>query len=118
MEHEVALDGRDPFKLRRKSVEGSCAIGRALRDIFHNLRQQSESHRDKLVKPTRRILIYDLLKLVATQRWEVVVVDVLLELCIGPGRGNQDELSCGRRSTHVTLRLAKLNKVPSSSQLP
>jgi hypothetical protein len=70
------------------------------------------------VKLTGRILIYELLKLIAIRPWEVVAVNVLLELCVGPGVGRQDELFCGRRSTHVMLALAKLNRVPSSSQFP
>jgi hypothetical protein len=68
--------------------------------------------------PTGRILIYDLLEFVAIHIWEAGVVNVLLELRIGPGVGNQEELFCGRRFAHVTLRLAKLNRVPSSSQFP
>jgi hypothetical protein len=40
---------------------------------------------ETIPKPTGRILIYDLLKLLAAQLWEVVVVNVLLELRIGPG---------------------------------
>ena len=40
---------------------------------------------ETILKLTGRILIYDLLKLVAAQPWEVVVVNVLLELRIGPG---------------------------------
>ena len=70
------------------------------------------------IKLTGRILIYELLKLIAIRPWEVVAVNVLLELRIGPGVGRQDELFCGRRSTHVMLALAKLNRVPSSSQFP
>ena len=35
--------------------------------------------------PTGRILIYDLLEFVAIHIWEAGVVNVLLELCIGPG---------------------------------
>jgi hypothetical protein len=70
------------------------------------------------IKLTGRILIYELLKLIAIRPWEVVAVNVLLELRIGPGVGRQDELFCGRRSAHVMLALAKLNRVPSSSQFP
>ena len=70
------------------------------------------------LKPTGRILIYDLLKFVAIRTWEVVAVNIPLELRIGPGAGLQDELLYRRRATHVTLMLAKLNRVPSSSQFP
>jgi hypothetical protein len=69
-------------------------------------------------KQTGRILVYDRLEFVVIRLWEVVIVNVLLELCIGPGVGNQSGLFCGWRSTHVTLRLDKLNRVPSSSQFP
>ena len=67
---------------------------------------------------TGRILIYDRLEFVIIRPWEVAIVDVLLELRIGPGVGNQDELVCGWRSTHVTSTVPKLNRVPSSSQVP
>jgi hypothetical protein len=67
---------------------------------------------------TGRILIYDRLEFVTIHPWEVAIVDVLLELRIGPGVGNQDGLVCRWRSTRVTLTLPKLNRVPSSSQVP
>ena len=67
---------------------------------------------------TGRILIYDRLKVGAIHPREIVIVNVLLELRIGPGVYNQDGLFCGWKHTHVTLRLAKLNRVPSSSQFP
>jgi hypothetical protein len=70
------------------------------------------------LKLTGRILIHDRLELFAVHPWEVVIANVLLELRIGPRVGDQDELVYGRRSTHVTLKLSKLNRVPSSSQFP
>jgi hypothetical protein len=70
------------------------------------------------LKPTGRILIYGLLEFVAIRPWEVVAVNILLELRISPDIGGQDEILYGRRATHVTLILAKLNRVPSSSQFP
>ena len=70
------------------------------------------------LKLTGRILIHNRLELFAVHPWEVVIVNVLLELRVSPRVGDQDELVCGRRSTHVTLKLSKLNKVPSSSQFP
>jgi hypothetical protein len=39
------------------------------------------------LKPTGRILVYDLLKLVAAHPWEVVTAIVLLKLRISPGGG-------------------------------
>jgi hypothetical protein len=67
---------------------------------------------------TGRILVYNRLKVGAIHPREIAIVNVLLELRISPGVDNQDELFCGRRPTHVTLTLAKLNRVPSSSQFP
>jgi hypothetical protein len=37
------------------------------------------------LKSTGRILVYDLSEFAAIHLWEVVAVDVLLELCISPG---------------------------------
>ena len=67
---------------------------------------------------TGRILIDDSLEFVAIHPWEVATVNVLLKLRIGPRVGDQDKLMCGRGSTHVTSKLLKLNRVPSSSQFP
>jgi hypothetical protein len=70
------------------------------------------------LKLAGRVLIDDSFEFVATHPWEVVTVNILLELRIGPEVGNQDGLVSGRRTTHVTLTLPKLNRVPSSSQFP
>ena len=70
------------------------------------------------LKLAGRVLVDDSLEFVATHPWEVVTVNILLELRIGPEVGNQGELASGRRATHVTLTLPKLNRVPSSSQFP
>ena len=47
------------------------------------------------LKPTGRVLIYDISEFVATHIWEVGIVKVLLELRVGPGEGNQEKLFCG-----------------------
>ena len=73
----------------------------------------------KGIKPTGRVTVDGLSEFIAIHIWEVIIVDVLLELRVGPGvGGDQEELCRLQGYTHVMLRFAKLKRVPSSSQLP
>ena len=83
------------------------------------MRLSTLGDRRRGLEPTRRILVDDLPEFIITHCWEVITVDVLLELRIRTGVvGTQEELPHAQRSTHVTLRLCKAKRVPSSSQLP
>ena len=121
LKHEVSLNGRNPLELRRQSVLGSCPIGRSLGYIFHATSQYPQGPQ-KGMKPTRRILGCDFLEFIIIHIWKVVAVDILLELRIGPSILSNEDKGDGIRSTqkctHVTLVLAKLKRVPSSSQFP
>ena len=80
------MDRRDPFELRCQNVEGSRVIWRSLGNILYNTSQYLRDHRNGL-NPTGRIMFYELFELVFTHRREVVIVDVLRELFIGPEVG-------------------------------
>ena len=81
--HEISLDRRDPLELGRQSVECPRAIGRSLGDILYNAPQypQKQQRGSKL---TERIFVYNFLEFIVAHLCEVVTVDVLLELFVGP----------------------------------
>ena len=86
LEHHVSMDRRDPLELRCQNVEGSRVIGRSLGNILYNTSQYARDRRNDL-NPTGRIMFDEFCELMSTHSREVVIVDVLRELFIGPEVG-------------------------------